>query len=204
MNDRRWFRRLVPVQTDEEGRPIEDRLVAAARAGDAASFEALVRRHIDRMYGVARLMLRDPDLAEDAVQGAFVRAWRDIGSLREPGRFAAWLHTLVVRACYDEARRNRRWHADVRMLSPVPDPAGHDPALDDRDVIERGFRMLSPEHRMVLVLHFYLDLSAADIGARLGIPAGTARSRLHYALAALRAVIEADERPANQRAGDMA
>lgn len=204
MNERWWFRRLVPVHADEEGRPIEDRLVVAAKAGDAASFEALVRRHMDRMYGVARLMLRDPDLAEDAVQQAFVRAWRDIGSLREPSRFESWLHTLVVRACYDEARRNRRWQADVRVLAPVAELTGHDQAPDDRDVIERGFRMLSPEHRMVLVLHFYLDLSAGEIGQRLGVPAGTARSRLHYALAALRAAIEADERGTQRRAGGTA
>jgi RNA polymerase sigma-70 factor (ECF subfamily) len=197
LNARRWFRRLVPVHGVDEGqRSIEERLVVAAKAGDAASFEALVRRHIDRMYGVARLMLRDPDLADDAVQGAFVRAWRDIGALREPGRFEPWLHTLVVRACYDEVRRSRRWGANVRVLAPVVEPSSHDETPEDRDVIERGFRLLSPEHRMVLVLHFYLDLSAGEIGARLGVPPGTARSRLHYALAALRSAIEADERGA--------
>ena len=180
---------------DDGPRAIEERLVQAAKAGDAGSFEALVRRHVDRMYGVARLMLRDPDLAEDAVQSAFVRAWRDLGALREPSRFEAWLHTLVVRACYDEARRSRRWAAEVRTVSPIV-LSTHDPSPDDRDVIERGFRMLSPEHRMILVLHFYLDLSAAEIGGRLGIPTGTARSRLHYALAALRSALAAGERGA--------
>jgi len=179
----------------DDGLSIEERLVRAAKAGDAGSFEALVRRHIDRMYGVARLMLRDPDLAEDAVQSAFVRAWRDLRALREPSRFEAWLHTLVVRACYDEARRSRRWQAEVRTVSPIA-LSTHDPSPDDRDVIERGFRKLSPEHRMILVLHFYLDLSAAEIGGRLGIPTGTARSRLHYALAALRSALAADERGA--------
>jgi RNA polymerase sigma-70 factor (ECF subfamily) len=183
---------------DDGRHAIEERLVLAAKAGDAGSFEALVRRHIDRMYGVARLMLRDPDLAEDAVQGAFVRAWRDLGALREPSRFEAWLHTLVIRACYDEARRTRRWQADVRIVAPAA-LSTHDPSPDDRDQIERGFRMLSPEHRMILVLHFYLDLSATEIGGRLGIPPGTARSRLHYALAALRSAIEAEERGATQR-----
>jgi RNA polymerase sigma-70 factor (ECF subfamily) len=187
---------------DDGHRAIEERLVLAARAGDSGSFEALVRRHIDRMYGVARLMLRDPDLAEDAVQQAFVRAWRDLGSLREPTRFEPWLHTLVTRACYDEARRSRRWQADVRVVAPVA-LSTHDPSPDDRDVIERGFRMLSHEHRMILVLHFYLDLNAAEIGGRLGIPPGTARSRLHYALAALRSAIEADERGAKLHSGGM-
>jgi RNA polymerase sigma-70 factor (ECF subfamily) len=180
--------------TDDAQRSVEERLVLAAKAGDGASFEALVRRHVDRMYGVARLMLRDPDLAEDAVQQGFVRAWKDLGSLREPASFEAWLHTLVVRACYDEAHRARRWQREIRVIGTVTQLAAHDQRPEDRDLIERGFRMLSPEHRMVLVLHFYLDLSAAEIGARLGIPAGTARSRLHYALAALRSALDADER----------
>jgi len=188
---------------DDGHRAIEERLVQAAKAGDAGSFETLVRRHVDRMYGVSRLMLRDPDQAEDAVQGAFVRAWRDLTSLREPSRFEAWLHTLVVRACYDEARRARRWAADVRVITPLA-LATHDPTPEDRDEIERGFRLLSPEHRMILVLHFYLDLSAVEIGARLGIPSGTARSRLHYALAALRSAIDAGERAATAQTGGSA
>jgi RNA polymerase sigma-70 factor, ECF subfamily len=205
LNEKHRFSRLFAMDAADDGqRSIEERLVESARAGETASFEALMRRHIDRMYGVARLMLRDPDLAEDAVQQAFVRAWRDIGSLRDAGRFEAWLHTLVVRACYDEARRHRRWQADVRVLTPVTELATQDRVPEDRDVIERGFRMLSPEHRMVVILHFYLDLSAGEIGARLGIPAGTARSRLHYALAALRSALEADERGARFQAGGTA
>jgi RNA polymerase sigma-70 factor (ECF subfamily) len=202
---RRRLGRLSPMHAaDDAQRTVEERLVLAARAGDVASFEALVRRHVDRMYGVARLMLRDPDLAEDAVQQGFVRAWRDIGSLRDADRFEPWLHTLIVRACYDEARRARRWQADVRIVAPLPEHAAHDTGSDDRDLIERGFRLLSPDHRIVLVLHFYLDLSAVEIGARLGIPPGTARSRLHYALAALRSALEADERGGDLRRGGIA
>jgi RNA polymerase sigma-70 factor, ECF subfamily len=204
LNGRRGFRRLVPMHAADDGhKAIEERLVLAAKAGDTGSFEALVRRHLDRMYGVARLMLRDPYLAEDAVQGAFVRAWRDLQALREPSRFESWLHTLVIRACYDEARQARRWKADMRVVAPLA-LSTNDPAPDDRDQIERAFRMLSPEHRMILVLHFYLDLSAAEVGGRLGIPAGTARSRLHYALAALRSAIDAGERGATFQAGGTA
>lgn len=203
MNKGRGLRRLNPMHADADQPSVEERLALAARAGDTASFEVLVRRHVDRMYGVARLMLRDPDLAEDAVQEGFVRAWRDIGSLRDPSRFESWLHTLIVRACYDQARRSRRWQAEVRVLAPVTELASHDQASSDRDVIERGFRMLSPEHRMVLVLHFFLDLSASEIGARLGIPSGTARSRLHYALTALRSALEADERRTHLQTGGL-
>jgi RNA polymerase sigma-70 factor (ECF subfamily) len=184
---------------------IERSLVTGAQRGDAASFEALVRRHVDRLYGAARLMLRDADLAEDVVQHALIRAWRDLRSLRDPDKVDAWLQTLLVRACYDEARRRRRRLTEVANLELVAEPAvGIETSLAERDVIERGFAALSPDHRTILILHFYLDLSAAGIGERLGIPAGTARSRLHYALAALRAAIDAAERGGGVRSGRLA
>jgi RNA polymerase sigma-70 factor (ECF subfamily) len=189
----------------EMNHAIERGLVTAAQRGDTASFEALVRRHVDRLYGAARLMLRDADLAEDAVQQALIRAWRDLGSLRDPDKVGAWLQTLLVRACYDEARRRRRHLTEVASLQLVPDPAsGVEASLAERDVIERAFATLSPDHRAILILHFYLDLGATDIGARLGVPAGTARSRLHYALAALRAAIDAAERGGRLRSGRLA
>jgi RNA polymerase sigma-70 factor (ECF subfamily) len=186
-------------------RGIERNLVVAARAGDTSAFEALVRRNVDRMYGAARLMLRDADLAEDAVQHALVRAWRDLPSLRDPDRFEAWLHKLLVRACYDEARRRRRWSAEIRALTPIRvDEPPAEREIADRDVIEAAFRALSPDHRAILILHFYLDLSAVEIGSRLDVPPGTARSRLHYALAALRAAVEAGERNDGLRTGSVA
>jgi RNA polymerase sigma-70 factor (ECF subfamily) len=184
-------------------RAIQRDLVVSAQRGDTASFEALVRRHVDRLYGAARLMLRDTDLAEDAVQQALIRTWKDIRSLRDPDRFEPWLHKLLVRACYDEARRRRRWLAEVPALAVV-ETGAVDAALGERDLIERAFRSLSPEHRAVLVLHFYLDLTPADIAIRLDLPGGTARSRLHYALAGLRAAIEAGERGGGLRTGTLA
>jgi hypothetical protein len=99
------------VQGATTDNAVETSLVVAAQAGDTTSFEALVRRHIDRLYGAARLMLRDVDLAEDAVQHALVRAWRDLPSLRDPNRFEGWLQKLLVRACYDQARQRRRCSA---------------------------------------------------------------------------------------------
>lgn len=186
-------------------RPVESSLVVAAQAGDAMSFETLVRRHIDRMYGAARLMLRDVDLAEDAVQHALVRAWRDLRSLRDPERFGPWLQKLLVRACYDEARRRRRWVGDVRVLQPLAERfAGDDEALSDRDEIGRALQALTPEHRAILVLHFYLDLTPAEIASRLDVPPGTARSRLHYALAALRGALDAHERAGRRESGGVA
>jgi RNA polymerase sigma-70 factor (ECF subfamily) len=175
-------------------------LVERAQSGDQDAFAALAAASIDRCYAVAYRILRDMDLAQDATQLALLGAWRDLPTLRDPERFEAWLHRLVVRACYAEATRDRRWGTRVRLIpsdkSPVPDAAS---SIADRDELERGFRRLSPEQRAVLVLHHYLGYPLTEIAETLGIPVGTARSRLHYATRQLRAAIEADARPTSSK-----
>ena len=123
-------------------------------------------------------------------------AWQELPGLRDPDRFDAWLQCLLVNASYAEARRWRTWNANVRVL-PIDGPAGLDEAIsvEDRDRLERGFRRLPPDQRAILVFTHYLGLSPTEIAERLEIPVGTARSRLHYAHRAMRAAIEADERP---------
>jgi RNA polymerase sigma-70 factor (ECF subfamily) len=174
--------------------------VERAQGGDQDAFAALASASVDRSYAIAYRILRDMHKAQDATQQALLSAWRDLPSLRDPERFEAWLHRLVVRACYAEAARDRRWGARVRLIpsdsSAVPDSAS---ALADRDELERGFRRLSPEQRAVLVLHHYLGYPLTEIAETLGIPVGTARSRLHYATRQLRAAIEADARPTNPK-----
>ena len=171
-------------------------LVEQAARSDREAFGVLARVHADRLYAIAQRILRDVDRSEDAVQQALVIAWRELPRLRDPDRFEAWLHRILVRACYAEARRRREWNAHVRVL-PIDGPAGPDEAgaVADRDVVDRGFRRLPPEQRAILVLHHYLGLTPAEIAETLGIPAGTARSRLHYAHRAMRAALEADTRP---------
>jgi RNA polymerase sigma-70 factor (ECF subfamily) len=169
-------------------------LVEAASSGDHEAFEVLATAAADRLYAVARLILRSADLAEDAVQEALVRAWRQLPSLRDPERFDAWLHRLVVNACADQGRQLRRQSQQVRPLvleTSVDDDTG---SVADREQLERGFRRLKPEQRAVVVLHYYSGFSAAEIARIVGIPEGTARSRLHYATEALRAALEADAR----------
>ena len=126
-----------------------------------------------------------------------MHAWRDIRGLRDTGRFDAWLQRLLVNACYDESRRRRQRSVEIRLL-PLDRAAPGDAARDvaDRDQLERGFRRLPIEQRAVLVMHHYLDLRLPEIAETLGIPEGTVRSRLHYATLAMRAVLEADARPA--------
>lgn len=169
-------------------------LVEAARRGDHEAFEVLATSAGDRLYAVARLVLRDTSLAEDAVQEALVRAWQQLPSLRDPDRFDAWLYRLVVNACADQGRQLKRWSTQVQPLplnASISDDTG---AVADREQLERGFSRLKPEQRAVVVLHFYSGFSAAEIARILGIPEGTARSRLHYATEAMRAALQADAR----------
>jgi RNA polymerase sigma-70 factor (ECF subfamily) len=171
-------------------------LVEQAQRGDREAYAILARSRGDRLFGVARRILRDIDRAEDAVQQALVIAWRELPRLRDPDRFDAWLQRLLVHACYSEARRQRAWNANVRVL-PVDGPIAPDElaSLADRDEVERGFRRLPPDQRAILVLHHYQGLDSNEIGKVLDIPPGTARSRLHYAHRAMRALLEADARP---------
>ena len=168
-------------------------LVQRAARGDQGAFEALATQQVDRCYALAVRILRDADRAQDATQQALLGAWRDLPSLRDPERFDAWLRRLVVNACYVEARGQRRFMARVRVLSVNP-PIAPDVArsVAARDELERAFRGLSPEQRTVVVLHHHLGYPLTEIANTLGIPVGTARSRLHYAVRQLRTVLDAD------------
>jgi RNA polymerase sigma-70 factor, ECF subfamily len=178
-----------------EGVTVRD-LVEQAQDGNRDAFAALVALTSDRMYALAARILRDPVLAEDALQGALITVWRQLPALRDPDRFEAWVRRLLVHQCYAEARRRRSWSANVRVL-PVDGPAGPDGLLsvDDRDALDRAFRRLSIEQRAVFVLHHHVGLPLTEIAETLGVPQGTARSRLHYATRILRAAVEADEAP---------
>ena len=170
-------------------------LVERARTGDHDAFAELAGAAITRLDAAAWLMLRDVEQAKDAVQNALVRAWRDLPTLRDPDRFDAWLHRLVVHACIDEARRLRRHRLDVELTTiSAPVTTGLETVIVDRDQLERGFLRLDPEMRAVIVLHHYLDLPLPTVATTLGIPLGTAKSRLHRALAEMRAALDADSR----------
>jgi RNA polymerase sigma-70 factor, ECF subfamily len=169
-------------------------LVERARSGDQEAFADLVHQVSDVLFGVARRILRDPGLAEDVVQNALVTIWRKLPHLREPDRFEAWAFRILVRACYADAPRNRRWAATVRVL-PIgrADEADDYRSISDRDELERAFRGLPLDQRAVFVLHHHVGLPLVTVAETLGIPDGTARSRLHYATRALRTAFEASQ-----------
>lgn len=175
-------------------------LVERASRGDHDAFAMLVDASIARLEPVARLVLRDQELARDAVQEAYIRAWRDLPGLRDPDRFDAWLHRLTINACLDVVRRRRRRPIEVDIGPITPLVAGDETGLvADRDLLERGFRALSAEQRAVLVLHYYVGMPVPVLADTLGIPLGTAQSRLGRALAALRRAIATDAEPRLER-----
>ena len=167
-------------------------LVERARRGDHAAFDVLVDATIGRLDGAARLILRDPEAARDAVQDAFARAWRDLPGLRDLDRFEVWLHRLAIHACYDEIRRRKRRPIEVEIgvidHPTVPDSQA---VSAERDALDRALAGLEPELRALVVLFYYLDLPLAAAADAAGIPAGTAKSRLHRARAELRAALGA-------------
>jgi RNA polymerase sigma-70 factor, ECF subfamily len=176
-------------------------LVDRAQQGDKEAFDTLAQLVGDRCMAIAYRILRDTDLAADAVQAALVTAWRDLPALRDRDRFEPWLYRLLVRICYADAKRRRRFVPNV-IGFPETGSDRRDAILtvDDREQLERGFRRLSPEQRAVLVFVYYLGFSVTDTAEQLGIPVGTAKSRLRLGMAALRGALEADARiPAHSK-----
>jgi len=172
-------------------------LVRQAQGGDLDAFSELTAGLTSRLYAAARLILRDDERAADAVQDALLQAWLDIRGLRDPERFDAWLHRLLVRACYRAAKRHRTREIVEIQVAAEADSVTPDAqrALAVRDQLERGFRRLTPEQRAVIVLRHYLGLSLAEAAEVLGIPLGTMQSRLNRATQAMRAALESDDRP---------
>ena len=168
-------------------------LVERARRGDHDAFAELARGAVVRLDQAARLILRDPELARDAVQEGLIRAWRDLPKLRDPDRFDAWLRRLTVNSCIDQTRRRRRRLIEVE-LTPIHGPAMPDTsgALADRDLVDGVLRHLAERERAIVVLHYFLGMPLTEVAATLRIPVGTVKSRLHRALGEMRLVIAAD------------
>lgn len=154
---------------------------------------AQLLRQLDEACRVATWILADRAAAEDAVQEAATRAWIARSSLRDPSTLAAWFGRIVVNACRDELRRRGRRPstADVALALPLADPSIRDTA-DERDEVARALRRLSPDARVVLALRYGADLTVPAIAVRLGVPEGTAKTRLRDALEAARRAITAE------------
>lgn len=182
---------------------VQVELIERAQNGDRDAFSALVRDRLPRLYGVAGLITGSRDAADDAVQETLLKAWRDLPRLREPDRFDAWLHRLLVNACHDHGRRLRRRKAETPLLD-VHQGSISDAAqlVADRDELDGAFRRLDGQERAVIVLRHYLGLSTAEAAAALGMREGTLKSKLHRAMNAMSAAIAAERRRAELRTGE--
>ena len=165
------------------------------------AFAAIIQAAHGRFKQIAYRVLRDPYLAEDAMQQAMLEMWRKLPTLRDPEKFDGWSYRFLVNACYREAKRYKESFRELPGLTDpsLPDGTG---AINDRDQLERGFQRLSLEHRSVVVMHYYLDLTIEDTAEALGISAGTAKSRLNRAMAKLRLALQADAPHSEQAQGE--
>jgi RNA polymerase sigma-70 factor (ECF subfamily) len=176
---------------------MERSLVERAQHGDTEAFGSLAFELSDRLFAVAHRILRDFDSAGDVLQVTLLRIWQDLPTLRDPDLVEAWAYRILVRACHDVLRKQRRQAPGLQLVDT--DRSEADPAISiaDREELDRAFHRLSAEQRAVIVLQYYRDLTLPQIAEVLAVPVGTVRSRLHYAKRVLRSAIEADARPVN-------
>jgi len=184
---------------------MDARKAVAGRAGDdrARAFELLVDRHaLDNAYRLATLILGSRTEAEDVTHDAALAAWDRFGDLRDPERFDAWFSRILVNKCRDRLRARRRLPVSIsdRAGRDTPLPGASDPseAITGRHALAAAVGSLSSEHREVLALRFYADLTVEQIAWRTGLRAGTVKSRLHYALRYLRAAYQSGEEEATR------
>ncbi len=165
-----------------------------AVAGASADYVWAARRHLDAAYRLAGYLLGDATEAEDAVQDALVKAWRRWSDLREPAAFGPWFDRIVVNVCRDRMRR----HRTLRMVELVA--AGEVESFDsfgsmiETDEVAAAVARLAPDQRIVIALRYWRDLTLEQAAETLGLPLGTVKSRLHYALRALRSELEREHR----------
>jgi RNA polymerase sigma-70 factor (ECF subfamily) len=155
-----------------------------------AVFATLTRRHLDSAYRLAWAILADDGDADDATQDAFALAWQARRSLRDPARFDAWFGRILVNVCRQRLRQRAR--SPIRTILDPAEPAVADSSAQasSRDAIARAVARLDPDHRIVVILRYWADLTVDEIADRLDIPPGTVKSRLHYALRSMRPRLE--------------
>lgn len=165
-------------------------LVSAAKAGDGDAFMDLVQIETPDAFRLSLAILRHPFDAEDVLQEAFVRAWREIPGLRDVDRWRAWFRRIVVNAAIDTARRKKAMRVVPLAFHEPPPMADSSVGLAARDQVSQAMGHLDANDRALLALRFGHDLELPDVAAALGIPLGTAKSRLHRALGRMRKELE--------------
>jgi RNA polymerase sigma factor (sigma-70 family) len=158
---------------------------AADDVARRAAFQGLVDHHLDRAYRLAGVILGNGEDAEDAAHDAVVQAWRSFGRLRDTERFEAWFQRILVNVCRDRLRKRRRQPVTELAMAGNAAETGDYRSVEDRVTLDGAFTRLTPEQAITVVLRFYLDLTLEDVAARMAVPVGTVKSRLHAAIALL-------------------
>jgi RNA polymerase sigma-70 factor (ECF subfamily) len=162
--------------------------VVVAQSDEA--FAALTRRHLDSAYRLAWAILTDTGDADDATQDAFALAWRNRRSLRDPARFDAWFGRILINVCRQRLRQRSRQSIQSLDMEGGPAIADASQPTSERDAVSRAMARLDADHRIVVILRYWADLTVDEIAARLDVPSGTVKSRLHYALRSMRPRLE--------------
>jgi RNA polymerase sigma-70 factor (ECF subfamily) len=156
------------------------------------AFRVMTSRQLDKAYRLAWAILGDAHEAEDATQDAFASAWRNRSKLRDADKLEAWLGRILVNSCRDRLRRRARSRVQALELSTLPPLADYSETASSRDELARALACLDPDHRIVVILRFWADLTVEDIAQRVGIAEGTVKSRLHHSMQLLRSALEDD------------
>ena len=186
--------RVAPTLERREGE------LGTAGAGEAGErFLRLANGELDRAYRLAGMLLGNQQEAEDATQDALVRAWQAAGTLRDPAGFQAWFDRILVNICRDRLRRRRRIaflpiepEGEDAVLPQLVHPRDPFQAVLDRDEAVRALARVGPDERIVLILHYWADLTLEAVAERLGWPVGTVKSRLHHGLNEIRRVLDSE------------
>jgi RNA polymerase sigma-70 factor (ECF subfamily) len=159
---------------------------------DAATeaFRLVTARDLDKAYRLAWAILGDTHEAEDATQDAFASAWRNRNRLRDADKLEAWMNRILINACRDRLRERSRSRVQQLDPSSLPPVADQSETTSSRDELSRALASLDPDHRIVVILRFWADLTVEDIAERVGVAEGTVKSRLHHSMRLLRAALE--------------
>lgn len=174
---------------------VEQELVLAARLGDEVAFGRLIDAEAPRTYRAVLAIVRSPEDAQEVMQDASIRAWRQLRGLREADRWPAWFRRIAVRQAFDRAGRQGRIRVREVSLDSAEGETSHDPSSGwaNRASVMSALALLANEDRALLGLRFGADLAVPDVAAALGIPLGTAKSRLHRALGRLATAMGDDD-----------
>lgn len=178
------------AQADTD-RIYDEYLVTLVRAGHAHAGERLAARWYPRLLRTAQRVLRDADMAQEAVQDAWTAICKGWPRLSDPAKFPAWAFGILHRKCVDRIRLAARTRTRQRDIEMVPEPSSA-PRGELRHALNQAFGRLTPDHRIAAILYFAEGLTLSEVAVVTGVPVGTAKSRIFHARKHLKSILEGE------------